>query len=586
MPKANQKTTSAKKTATSGGKTKHKKKLMSDKLKSNPWSYAETVPLLPETGKIDIKGLELLECRQQYQISLVKLENKIARDNELSHIFGTMVNQDARFMRQWIRVYVVTHRKTVNAMARDYLDGKGLTLQTWLSGLKEGRWADVLGLFLLCLATQTHCFVHLKNGYWSTLRDPPDNHLELIQRCNVHLSYLGRGISIEHVSRLNTSFEIFGVSEPVDMPSTSAIIGELSIKESEAVKTLLSLGTCVISETGGLALNPDIPTTSNMGNWEINPSKPTTPTSKKERLVSGISETSASTDTVTSLITQPSLPLPNIQSTTMEELPQPHDVAVIKEPTPELPMEATYASTSSVMNKKHGALSCEQILEILNNQPIIVLKRCPIPKKDKCPTRAETGIFPSHKTATQYKLRIQTHNLKRKCKWRYYFKCAAEGCSCGFSSVKEWNIHHLAKHKTVTYYCRECTKQLQMLTSMRSHELTCRNKPYSCGRCGKTFLHLSKLNLHRHFHRHQRLYSCCKRAYKWPQDLLRHIKKHLNVILKCKLCTYTTHEKRLLRQHSNIYTRKLPYKCRKCGIECFKHTMQCYRHKQKCLMST
>ena len=131
------------------------------------------------------------------------------------------------------------------------------------------------------------------------------------------------------------------------MPSTSAIIGELSIEESEAVKALLSLGTCVISETGSLVLNPNIPTTTNTENWEINPGKPTTPTSKKEHLVSGISETSASMDTVTSSITQPSLPLPNIQSTTMEELPQPHDVAVIKESTPELPTEATYASTSS-----------------------------------------------------------------------------------------------------------------------------------------------------------------------------------------------------------------------------------------------
>ena len=212
-----------------------------------------------KTGKIDIKGLELLECRQQYQISLVKLENETARDNELFHIFGTMVNQDAGFMHQWIRVYVVTHRKTVSAMAKEYLDGKGLTLQTCLSGLKEGRWADVLGLFLLCLATQMHCFVHLNNGYWSTLRDSPNNHLELIQRCNVHLSYLGRRIFIENVLRLNTSYEIFGVSDPIDMPSTSTVIGELSIEESEALKALLSLGTCVISETGGPVLIYQLP---------------------------------------------------------------------------------------------------------------------------------------------------------------------------------------------------------------------------------------------------------------------------------------------------------------------------------------
>ena len=165
-------------------------------------------------------------------------------------------------------------------MAKEYLEGKGLPLQTWLSGLKEGRQADVLGLFLLCLATQMHCFVHLNNGYWSTLQDSPNNHLELIQRCNVHLSYLGRGIFIEHVLRLNTSYEIFGFSNPIDMPSTSTVIGELSIEESEALKALLSLGTCVISETGGPVLNPDIPTTSKMRNWESSPDIPTIPTSK------------------------------------------------------------------------------------------------------------------------------------------------------------------------------------------------------------------------------------------------------------------------------------------------------------------
>ena len=70
--------------------------------------------------------------------------------------------------------------ETVSVMAKEYLDGKGLTLHTWLNGLKEGRRADVLGLFLLCLATQMHCFVHLNNGYWTTLRDSPNNHLELI----------------------------------------------------------------------------------------------------------------------------------------------------------------------------------------------------------------------------------------------------------------------------------------------------------------------------------------------------------------------------------------------------------------------
>ena len=109
MPKATQKTTSDKKKETFGNKVKCRKKLKSDGIQPNPWLYPETVPLLPETGKIDIKGLESLECRQQYQISLVKLGNETSRDNELFCIFGSMVNQDAGFMHQWIRVYMVTH---------------------------------------------------------------------------------------------------------------------------------------------------------------------------------------------------------------------------------------------------------------------------------------------------------------------------------------------------------------------------------------------------------------------------------------------------------------------------------------------
>ena len=109
MPKATQKTISDKKKKTTGNKVKCKKKSKSDSIPANPWLYAETVPLLPETGKIDIKGVESLECRLQYQISVVKLENEKARDNELFPIFGSMMNQDAGFMHQWIRVYVVTH---------------------------------------------------------------------------------------------------------------------------------------------------------------------------------------------------------------------------------------------------------------------------------------------------------------------------------------------------------------------------------------------------------------------------------------------------------------------------------------------
>ena len=206
-------------------------------------------------------------------------------------------------------------------MAKEYLDGKGLTLQTWLNGLKEGRRVDVLGLFLLCLATQMHCFVHLNTGSWTTLWDSPNNHLELIQQCNVHLSYLGRGIFIEDVLRLNTSYEIFGISDPIDMPSTSTVIGELSIEESKALKALLSLGTCVISETGGLVLNL---------------ATPTIPTTEPLHVESGSLDNSENTDTSKNLMSEPSVSIPDTQSIPMEEWPQTQNASVIKDPSPDL----------------------------------------------------------------------------------------------------------------------------------------------------------------------------------------------------------------------------------------------------------
>ena len=207
-------------------------------------------------------------------------------------------------------------------------------------------------------------------------------------------------------------------------------------------------------------------------------------------------------------MSEPSVSVPGTQSIPMEEQLQTQNVSGIKDPTPRFSADETYTSTSSEGTKKYKALSGEQILEILNNQPKIVLKRCSIPEKDKHSVKSETGIFPTHKTAAQYKLRIQMHHVKRKRKCKCYFKCALPGCPHSFNSVKEWNIHCLAKHKTITYSCEECKKHLQTPTSMRSHKLTHRDKPFRCGRCGKTFLHLSKLNLHRHLHHHQRLYSC------------------------------------------------------------------------------
>ena len=112
----------------------------------------------------------------------------------------------------------------------------------------------------------------------------------------------------------------------------------------------------------------------------------------------------------------------------------------------------------------------------------------------------------------------------------------------------------------------------------------------TCGRCYSSFPNISCLNVHHHLHKRQRLYYCfssnCKRSYKWPQDLLCHIKWHLPISHKCLECNYSMPEKRLFKQHVRVHTDELPYKCRKCNTS-FKHSMwrYCHKHANMCIPS-
>ena len=85
-------------------------------------------------------------------------------------------------MRQWVRLFTITHQRYLETLASNYFDISDLTLTKWCKGVKNGDRADVLVLFVLCVLTGTHCFVHLKQGgYWTSLKDVPVTHLEFVQ---------------------------------------------------------------------------------------------------------------------------------------------------------------------------------------------------------------------------------------------------------------------------------------------------------------------------------------------------------------------------------------------------------------------
>ena len=217
------------------------------KSEENPWAYQHNLQLLSEADKLTKDELLSLTCRDKYCIKTVMFENPRDWDDELYRIFGDMVGQTVEFMRHWLRVHVLTHKHQIAKFAKDYLDSKGLDISTWLTRPKTGKRVDLLALFLLCKIMKSHCFVHLKDSqYWTSSEETPVDHDTLLQKCNLHLAYLGCGNYAQLLLRTITyEYEIFGVSSPLNVDVVDMkllIIDSLTADEESTLSQLLNMG--------------------------------------------------------------------------------------------------------------------------------------------------------------------------------------------------------------------------------------------------------------------------------------------------------------------------------------------------------
>ena len=212
-------------------------------LYKNPWDFTDSIPLLEEDLMLNRDDLMELECRLNYSIRCLA-ENDTDKAKLLYKIFGEQVGKSPRFMRNCVRRYSVTNREQLQIISKEYLNSTGSKVTTWLQEVKEGRKGNILTLFMLSLITRVHCYVHLKEkNYWTTLKDVPTTHAEFMQRCNVHLTYLGNDIFIELALRTTTvSYKVFGIDQPLDLVETGpAVIRTLTSAESSTLDMLLKL---------------------------------------------------------------------------------------------------------------------------------------------------------------------------------------------------------------------------------------------------------------------------------------------------------------------------------------------------------
>ena len=119
---------------------------------------------------------------------------------------------------------MLANNRNFERRAGKYLASKVLSYDNWCDSITQGRKGDVLTLYRLCMLFSCHAVVHLYNNLiWSTLASIGNNHLSDLQKCDIHLCYLGRGIFMEVVER--------------DKPLQSIIIGELKTEEGLLLTT-------------------------------------------------------------------------------------------------------------------------------------------------------------------------------------------------------------------------------------------------------------------------------------------------------------------------------------------------------------
>ena len=212
----------------------------------NLWPYKDMVPPLPEADKLSKSNVLQIECCSRYKIKTnTHIVDEKSTNDEVYQMFGEMLSQNVTFMRQWVQVFVLTHKRFVINLSKDYLKNQNMKPSEWLANTRTDGKADALSLFILCLTMDTHCFIHTKSGYLTTLKDDPQDHLEYTQCCNLHLSFLGSGNFIQHEIQTEIiAFEIFSLPEPIelDMATQPIAIGECTAEESETLDKLLQLG--------------------------------------------------------------------------------------------------------------------------------------------------------------------------------------------------------------------------------------------------------------------------------------------------------------------------------------------------------
>ena len=188
----------------------------------NPHNYCGVVEPIYEVHTVTQQELTELLCRTTHQIKA--RSSKVLENDNLYAIFLKYTKYYVTFIGNWLKVFMLANNQR---HAVKYLASKVLSYDNWCDSITQGRKGDVLALYRLCMLFSHHAVVHLLNNLiWSTLASPGTNHSSDLQKCDIHLCYLGRGLFMELVE-WDIPLQILADKPDIQ----SIVIGELSIEE-------------------------------------------------------------------------------------------------------------------------------------------------------------------------------------------------------------------------------------------------------------------------------------------------------------------------------------------------------------------
>ena len=142
-------------------KASRKGKTGKEQEKENLWEYCSKLPTLMEPDKMCKAETVKLNCITDFSVRPVNHMSESDRNNEIYKMFGAIVSQDINFMKQWLRVFSGMHKQYVKDLAKPYFKYKDTNYAKGIVGIKSGKRADILSIFLLSKITKTHTFIRL-----------------------------------------------------------------------------------------------------------------------------------------------------------------------------------------------------------------------------------------------------------------------------------------------------------------------------------------------------------------------------------------------------------------------------------------